>query len=311
MQRDRCSSPHLELARSPGLLKFKGTEAELAYNFCKSGEVIPMAQRYVRVKTPQGQTYYGLLQLDRGVQVLDAPPWMEGQPTDLQLEPEGYRLLSPCAPSKIVAVGKNYRAHAEEMGTPVPDEPLLFLKPPTAVVATEKPIYYPPQSQQVDFEGELALVVGDRASNCTVEAARSKIWGYTIANDVTARDLQRQDGQWTRAKGFNTFCPLGPWIVRDLSAGAKIQTFLNDELKQSAAIERMVFAPDVLVAYISQVMTLLPGDIVLTGTPEGVAPMRVGDRVRVAIEGIGQLENTVETSPAGIIEDSSIQLPMV
>lgn len=254
-----------------------------------------MAQRYVRVQTSEGQIYYGLLQLSRVVQVLDAPPWLKGQPTDLELQPETYQLLAPCAPSKIVAVGKNYADHAAEMGTPVPQEPLLFLKPPTAVTAAETEISYPPQAQRLDYEGELALVIGERCVNCTPEEAQGKIWGYTIANDVTARDLQQKDGQWTRAKGFDTFCPLGPWIVRELTPGARLQTLINDNLQpvQSASIEQMVFSPEVLVSYISQVMTLLPGDVILTGTPEGVGPLAVGDRVRIEIEGIGSLDNTV------------------
>lgn len=261
-----------------------------------------MAQRYVRVKTAKGQTYYGLLQLTRSIKVLDAPPWLQGQPTNLELEPGSYQLLAPCAPTKIVAVGKNYSDHAAEMGTPVPEEPLLFLKPPTTVTATDREIHFPPQSQRVDYEGELALVIGEACIDCTPEQAQNKIWGYTIANDVTARDLQKKDGQWTRAKGFDTFCPLGPWIVRELSAGARLQTFLNDapEPVQSATINQMVFSPEFLVSYISQVMMLLPGDIVLTGTPQGVGPMQIGDRVRVEIEGIGHLENTViaRSSPA-------------
>lgn len=194
-----------------------------------------------------------------------------------------------------MAVGKNYAAHAAEMGTEVPREPLLFLKPSTSIVASGAEIKYPPQSQRVDYEGELALLIGDRTFNCTPEEAQTKIWGYTIANDVTARDLQKQDSQWTRAKGFDTFCPLGPWIVREVSPGAKLQTFLNEEATpvQSAFIDQMVFPPDFLVSYISQVMTLLPGDVVLTGTPLGVGPLHPGDRVRVEIEGIGRLENTV------------------
>lgn len=254
-----------------------------------------MAQRYVRIQTLEGRIYYGLLQLSRGVQLLDAPPWLKGQPTDRFLEPESYKLLAPCVPSKIVAVGKNYADHAAEMGTPLPTEPLLFLKPPTAAIADGDEIAYPPQSERVDYEGELALVIGERCVDCTPEEATGKIWGYTIANDVTARDLQQRDAQWTRAKGFDTFCPLGPWIVRELSPGATLQTFLNDapEPVQSAAIDEMVFPPDVLVSYISQVMTLLPGDVVLTGTPQGIGSLQVGDRIRVEIEGIGSLENTV------------------
>ncbi len=254
-----------------------------------------MAQRYVRIKTDREQIYYGLLQANHNVAVYDAPPWLGGQATDLEQELGTYRLLAPCVPSKIVAVGKNYLKHAAEMGTPVPKEPLLFLKPPTTVIADGQNIYYPPQSQRVDYEGELALLIGDRCSHVNPEQAAKSIWGYTIANDVTARDLQKRDGQWTRAKGFDTFCPLGPWIVRELSVEAKIQTFLNDSdfPNQSASIADMVFAPEVLVSYISQIMTLTPGDIILTGTPEGVGAMEQGDSVRVEIEGIGCLSNQV------------------
>ncbi|MEM7556124.1 MAG: fumarylacetoacetate hydrolase family protein [Cyanobacteria bacterium P01_A01_bin.84] len=257
-----------------------------------------MAQRYVRVQNQQGQIYYGLLQLSLEIVVLDAPPWLDGQPTNLNLDPNSYQILAPCSPSKIVAVGKNYADHAAEMGTQVPPEPLIFLKPPTSIIASESEIEYPPHSQRLDYEGELALIVGDRVHNCTPEDAQDKIWGYTIANDVTARDLQQKDGQWTRAKSFDTFCPLGPWIVRELNPGARLQTFLNDDSQpmQSGCIDQMVFPPDFLVSYISNIMTLLPGDVILTGTPLGVGPMQIGDRVRVAIEGIGRLENTVVKS---------------
>lgn len=254
-----------------------------------------MAQRFVRIQTPSGQVHYGLLHLDRQVQILDAPPWLQGQPTTQVLTAADYQLLAPCAPSKIVAVGKNYLKHAQEMGGEIPQEPLLFLKPSTTVTAPDALIYYPPQSQQVDYEGELALIIGERCVDCTPEQARSKIWGYTIANDVTARDLQKKDPQWTRAKGFDSFCPLGPWIVREISPEARLQTFLNNQSEpvQSSSINDMVFPPDLLVSYISQVMTLLPGDVVLTGTPEGVGSLQVGDRVRIEIEGIGSLENQV------------------
>ncbi|MGF1568286.1 MAG: fumarylacetoacetate hydrolase family protein [Nodosilinea sp.] len=258
-----------------------------------------MAQRYVRVQSQTGQLHYGLLRPDRSVQVLDAPPWLQGQPTEVDLLPDHYSILAPCAPSKVVAVGKNYAKHAAEMGTATPAEPLLFLKPSTAVTSVGAPIYYPPQSQQVDYEGELAVVIGERCAQATLEEARAKIWGYTIANDVTARDLQKQDGQWTRAKSFDSFCPLGPWVVRELSPGALLQTFLNDQEEpvQSASVDEMVFSPDQLVAYASAIMTLLPGDVILTGTPAGVGPLTVGDRVRVEIEGIGVLDNTVVAQP--------------
>ncbi|MEM9510490.1 MAG: fumarylacetoacetate hydrolase family protein [Cyanobacteria bacterium P01_E01_bin.35] len=254
-----------------------------------------MAQRYVRIKTIREQIYYGLLKANRSVVVYDAPPWLGGQATDIVQDLDTYQILAPCVPSKIVAVGKNYLKHALEMGTPVPQEPLIFLKPPTTIVADAQDIYYPPQSQQVDYEGELALVIGDRCSHANPEQAAKSIWGYTIANDVTARDLQKRDGQWTRAKGFDTFCPLGPWIVRELSVEAKIQTFINnaDSPRQSATISDMVFSPETLVSYISQIMTLIPGDVILTGTPEGVGGMKPGDAVRVEIEGIGCLSNQV------------------
>ena len=254
-----------------------------------------MAQRFVRVKSSQGEIFYGLLQLNWCVQVLNAPPWRGGQQTDLVLDSDSYQLLPPCSPSKIIAVGRNYRAHAAELGNTVPEEPLLFLKPPTTIIGDSQPIFYPPQSQRVDYEGELALVMGERTKKCTPEEASTKIWGYTIANDVTARDLQRQDSQWTRAKGFDSFCPLGPWIARELTTGAKLQTFLNEDLRQSALLTDMVFSPEAIVSYVSQIMTLLPGDVILTGTPEGIGAMTVGDRVRVEIEGIGMLENYVVT----------------
>ena len=259
-----------------------------------------MAQRYVRVQSQSRQLHYGLLQSDRSVHVLDAPPWLQGEVTETVLEADSYQLLAPCAPSKFIAVGKNYAKHAAEMGGELPQEPLLFMKPSTAVIATHSPILYPPQSQRVDYEGELALVIGARCLDCDVAVARDKIWGYTIANDVTARDLQARDRQWIRAKGFDSFCPLGPWIVRELNPEARIQTFLNEQPTpvQLGEISDMIFKPAALVAYISQVMTLLPGDVVLTGTPAGVGPLALGDRVRVEIEGIGSLENSVQARPA-------------
>jgi 2-keto-4-pentenoate hydratase/2-oxohepta-3-ene-1,7-dioic acid hydratase in catechol pathway len=200
-----------------------------------------------------------------------------------------------------VAVGKNYADHAAEMGTPPPPEPLIFLKPSTTVTSAGATIYYPPQSKQVDYEGELALIIGERCAQVPLEEAQSKIWGYTIANDVTARDLQKHDGQWTRAKGFDSFCPLGPWIVREISSAARLQTFLNNnpDPVQSASIETMIFNPGQLVTYISHIMTLLPGDVILTGTPAGIGPLALGDQVRVEIEGIGALENVVAARAEG------------
>ena len=265
-----------------------------------------MPQRYVRVKTNQGNVHYGSLNLNRSVAVFDAATWDGGQPSGVVLKADTYEFLAPCFPSKIVAVGRNYKAHAEELGNTVPQEPLLFLKPPSTLIGEGQSIHYPPQSQQVDYEGELALVIGEVTKNCSEKEARSKIWGYTIANDVTARDFQRKDNQWVRAKGFDTFCPLGPWVIRELSAAASIQTFVNneEEPRQSALVQDMIFSPQVIVSYISQILTLFPGDVILTGTPEGVGPVNVGDRIRVEIEGIGSIENPVISVPSPNIPTS-------
>jgi len=256
-----------------------------------------MADRYVRVKTASHErVFYGILQLNQSVQILSTAPWLGGKFTNDLIAPESYELLAPCEPSKIVAVGKNYIAHAAEMDSLMPKEPLLFLKPSSAVLAPEGKILLPSQSQRVDYEGELAIVIGNRCTNCSLKEATGAIWGYTIANDVTARDLQNQDSQWTRAKGFDTFCPLGPWIVKEISPTAQIQTFLQTSKQplQSDTIDNMVFSPEFLVAYISQIMSLLPGDVILTGTPSGVGVLHQGDRISVEIEGIGKLQNYVE-----------------
>lgn len=203
-------------------------------------------------------------------------------------------LLAPCQPTKILGVGLNYRTHAAEVGQVVPPEPLLFFKPPSSVIGPLKPIVYPLLSQQVDYEGELAVVIGQRVRNVSPEKARDFVLGYTCGNDVTARDLQRQDDQWTRAKGSDTFCPLGPYIVTDLDpAHLAIRTWVNGEIRQSAFTADMVFSVAELIAYISQVMTLEPGDVILTGTPAGVGPLQPGDVVEVEIEGIGTLRNPV------------------
>ncbi len=203
-------------------------------------------------------------------------------------------LLAPCQPSKIVAVGLNYRTHAAEAGMDVPPEPLLFFKPPSSVIGPLDPIVYPALSQQVDYEGELAVIIGRRARNVSPEEAHDFILGYACGNDVTARDLQRRDDQWTRAKGFDTFCPLGPCIVTDLDpAHLAIRTRVNGEIRQNATTADMVFSVAELIATISQVMTLEPGDVILTGTPSGVGPLQPGDVVEVEIEGIGTLRNPV------------------
>lgn len=209
------------------------------------------------------------------------------------------RLLAPVLPrSKVVAIGKNYAAHAAEMGGAVPEEPLMFLKPNTSVCGPGDPIFYPRQSENVHYEGELAVVIGRICRDVPVEKATDVIHGYTIANDVTARDLQAKDVQFTRAKGFDSFCPLGPWIETDLDPqtfidGVSIQTHLNGDVVQDGSTKDMIFDIPALIAHVSSVMTLLPGDVILTGTPEGVGPMNVGDEVEVSIDGIGTLTNKV------------------
>ena len=204
------------------------------------------------------------------------------------------RLLAPVLPSKVVAVGKNYAAHAAEFGSEVPEEPIIFLKPSTSVSGPDDPIPYPDTSQRVDHEGELALVIGRLARKVSAEEASKYVLGYTCANDVTARDLQLKDGQWTRAKGFDGFCPLGPWIETELDAGdVAVECRVNGETRQAGRTSQLAFGPGELIEYVSRVMTLLPGDVIMTGTPAGVGALEVGDRVEVEIEGIGVLENEV------------------
>jgi 2-keto-4-pentenoate hydratase/2-oxohepta-3-ene-1,7-dioic acid hydratase in catechol pathway len=203
-------------------------------------------------------------------------------------------VLAPVVPGKIVCVGRNYRAHAKELGHEVPTEPLLFLKPPSAVIGPGEVIVLPPESARVEHEGELAVVIGRRLRRASLDEVRAGIAGYTCANDVTARDLQKRDVQFTRAKGFDTFCPLGPWVVTERPPPeATIAVRVNGAPRQRGQLRDMVFGIDELVAYASNVMTLEPGDVVLTGTPEGVGPLAPGDTVEVEIEGVGTLTNTV------------------
>jgi 2-keto-4-pentenoate hydratase/2-oxohepta-3-ene-1,7-dioic acid hydratase in catechol pathway len=203
-------------------------------------------------------------------------------------------LLAPCLPSKVVAVGLNYRDHAQELGMAVPEEPILFLKPPTSVIGPGEEIIAPAMSSQVDFEAELGIVIRDRASRLAPAEARGHILGYTCANDVTARDLQKKDGQWTRAKGFDTFCPVGPWIETGLDpADLLVESYLNGERRQASRTSQFIFGVERLVSFISHVMTLEPGDLIITGTPAGIGAMRPGDEIEVRIEGIGSLKNRV------------------
>jgi 2-keto-4-pentenoate hydratase/2-oxohepta-3-ene-1,7-dioic acid hydratase in catechol pathway len=254
--------------------------------------------RFCHPQLPECAPHYGLLHPAGAIERLDGAPWLGGQPTGAWFDGTQGQLLAPCLPGKIVCVGKNYRDHAAEMAqlrgdTGVPPEPLIFLKPPSALAAPGEPIIYPPQSQRVDYEGELALVIGRPCRRVPVAHALDYLFGYTAANDVTARDLQGKDKQWTRAKGFDSFCPLGPVIATELASDAHLSTTLNGKTVQASSLDQMVFPPAVLISYISAVMTLQPGDVILTGTPAGIGPMQPGDQVGVTIDGIGTLTNPV------------------
>jgi 2-keto-4-pentenoate hydratase/2-oxohepta-3-ene-1,7-dioic acid hydratase in catechol pathway len=230
------------------------------------------------------------------VAVLDSDPlYRPVQFTGEQLQLADVRLLAPVIPrSKVVCVGRNYRAHAEELGNEVPKEPLIFLKPNTSVVGPRDGIVYPEQTNDLHFEGELAIVIGRICRDLPRERAEEVIFGYTIANDVTARDLQKSDGQWARAKGYDTFCPLGPWISTDLDvADLRVTTTLNGEPRQDGRTSQFIFDIPEVLAYITSFTTLLPGDVVLTGTPAGVGPMLPGDEVAISVEGLGTLTNKV------------------
>jgi 2-keto-4-pentenoate hydratase/2-oxohepta-3-ene-1,7-dioic acid hydratase in catechol pathway len=237
---------------------------------------------------------------DSGLVELTGDPLYAGiQVTQTEHRLADVKLLAPVIPrSKVVAIGRNYAAHASELDHDLPEEPLMFLKPNTSVIGPGDQIFYPSQAGRVDYEGELAIVVGRICRDVPAEQATDVIFGYTIANDVTARDLQKKDVQFTRAKGFDSFCPLGPWIETDLDPqafadGVSIQTHLNGDLVQDGSTEDMIFDIPTLIATITSVMTLLPGDVILTGTPEGVGPMKPGDEVEVSIAGHGALTNTV------------------
>ena len=244
---------------------------------------------------------FGVLDGDGQVAQIEGHPFGRISFTGARYAQADVRLLSPILPSKVVCVGKNYTAHIAEMNTgDAPAEPLLFLKPSTSVIGPGDAIRIPSGSTNVHHEAELAVVIGARgARHVTPEQAASSIFGYTIGNDVTERDMQKRDGQWTRAKGFDSFCPIGPWIETDLPglgldpADLAITCTVDGELRQQGRTSQLIFDVPTLISYISQVMTLLPGDVVLTGTPSGVGPIRPGQKVDVTIEGLGELTNTV------------------
>lgn len=251
--------------------------------------------RIIRYETRDGNSKpkYGWLLNDR-VGEIGGNVFGRYRRREAELPLADVRLLAPSEPSKIVCVGRNYVEHAKELGNEVSKVPLIFLKPPSSIIPNGGTILLPPQSAQVEHEAELVVVMGKRGRNITAEQAKRHIFGYTIGNDVTARDLQKADNQWTRAKGFDTFCSFGPWIDTEFDpADAVVTCRVNGQMRQMASTRDMVFNVGTLIAYISSVMTLEPGDLIFTGTPAGVGELRHGDEVVVEIEGLGALKNPV------------------
>ncbi len=251
-----------------------------------------MIVRHARISTPEGPRWG--TEEGRGWLLWDAPPWDPSRRSSGEILGESASLLTPVLPSKIVCVGSNYRAHAAEMGRPIPEEPLLFLKPPSALLDPAGTIVLPPSSNRVDYEGEMGVVLGAVLKEANEEEALAGILGITCVNDVTARDLQRKDVQFTRGKGFDTFCPVGPILVTGLdSADLAISTWLDGQKVQDGRTSDMVFSVPRLISFISSIMTLFPGDLISTGTPAGVGPLLAGQWVEVRIEGVGALGNRV------------------
>jgi 2-keto-4-pentenoate hydratase/2-oxohepta-3-ene-1,7-dioic acid hydratase in catechol pathway len=249
--------------------------------------------KIVRVRLGDDEILYGAVEPE-GIRLHHGSPFVAWEPTETVVPFGEARLLAPVFPTKVVGVGRNYSQHAAERGVEVPVEPVVFLKPATAVVGPEAPVVLPPEAKEVHHEAELAAVVGRVARRVAVEEAGAYLLGYTAANDVSARDLQQSDGQWTRAKGFDTFCPLGPAIETEVDPGdLSITCRVNGEVRQQASTADMVFGVAELLAFASRVMTLLPGDVILTGTPAGTSAIHPGDRMEVEIERIGVLRNPV------------------
>ena len=250
--------------------------------------------RIVRYETPEGKKpKYGWL-LENQVGEISGNLYGRYRRQEATTPLADVKLIAPCEPGKIICVGRNYIDHAKELGNEVPKIPLIFMKPPSAVIASGEAVLLPPQSSSVHYEAELVAVIGKRGRHITAENAKKHILGYTIGNDVTARDLQNIDNQWTRAKGFDTFCPFGPWIDTDFDpSDAVITCRVNGQMRQMASTRDMVFNIGILIAYISSVMTLEPGDLIFTWTPSGVGELKNGDEVEVEIEGLGALKNPV------------------
>lgn len=249
--------------------------------------------KIVRIQTLEG-IRYGVVE-EEGIRLHEGSPLVAWEPTEVVIPFEEATLLAPIFPTKVVCVGKNYEDHAAEMGSDIPANPIIFIKPATSVIGPEDPIVLPHQSKEVHHEAELAVVIGSVARKVRAEDAHTVILGYTAANDVTARDLQRADGQWARAKGFDTFCPLGPAIETEFDPleDHTLECRVNGETRQSSSITNLVFGVAEIVEFVSAIMTLLPGDVILTGTPSGVGPIVDGDRVEVVLDGVGTLANPV------------------
>lgn len=240
--------------------------------------------------------HFGIMEDENTIQAIASDPLYAGIfKQEERFSLDEVRLLTPVIPrSKVVCVGKNYADHAAEMGGEVPEEPIIFIKPNTSVIGPNEVIQWPATSERIDHEAELAVVISKICKEVPREKAQDVIFGYTLANDVTARDLQKKDGQWSRAKGFDTFCPLGPWIDTDFKPASQMVTaHVDGELKQSAPLSDMVFDVPYIIEFVTKVMTLLPGDVILTGTPSGIGPMNPGGEVVVSIEGLGSLKNRV------------------
>ena len=241
----------------------------------------------------EGAERYGIIE-GSSVRLATGTPFDLLEPTGTTIPLANLKLLSPTRPGKALCIGLNYRDHAVEFGLPIPKTPVVFIKPSTCVIAPLDTILRPAMSERVDFEAELVVVIGKKAKDVPAEAAADYILGYTCGNDVTARDLQPKDGQWTIAKSFDTFLPFGPWIETELNPRAVgVRAILNGEVKQASNTSNLIFPVPELIAFLSSVMTLEPGDIIMTGTPSGVGPMKAGDEIAVEIEGIGRLVNKV------------------
>jgi 2-keto-4-pentenoate hydratase/2-oxohepta-3-ene-1,7-dioic acid hydratase in catechol pathway len=249
--------------------------------------------RIFRIQRDDAAHYARAVEND-SLELLDAAPWAGGRPTGTRVERSAARLLAPVTPTKIVCVGRNYAAHAKELGNEVPSTPLLFLKPPSSLLAPGATIELPPSSERVEHEAEIGVVIGRQLKNASPEQARTGVYGVTCVNDVTARDLQRKDVQFTRAKSFDTFCPVGPWIETQFDLlDMRVTGRVDGVVRQTAPVTDMVFPILDLVVFISQIMTLEPGDLIATGTPEGVGPLLAGNEVEVEISGVGVLKNLV------------------